>query len=364
MLTARATRIGVLVVVAARLVLGAKSRFFGNPFGVRGCRSRSSRWFLPQQFCVLLVRVHLWTRTRLQCLAPRIGRAALRARSRAPGGLALLRALQFAVVIFLCVAGAQRVALAGPATLYLNFATGSEALERGPADAADLNISELCKAETLVRWNGAEDCEDRETCRVRIAGLVQDYLWDFDVTVAIERPQKPYTMVMVGPASGNCQFGVQGLAVNDCENENDSNIGFAFECMVSSTVCAGVIAHEYAHTLGLVHVRGHTDIMSLGIDETPVSFQDQTFATVDPADCGNSKQNSYQSLMAVVGPWTGDRRLGELLSGEQRSGRPPPGCGLRASPVDARSPWYAWLCVGGSVVASLRRRRSREVTSC
>ena len=138
----------------------------------------------------------------------------------------------------------------------------------------------------------------------------------------------------------------------------------AFECGLSSEVCAGVIAHEFAHTLGLDHVVDASDVMALGIDdETPIAFRDETFETVQPADCGDPVQNSYQTLLDTVGPWTGEERPVWVTTGAEVP-RAASGCTTLSFPWAAAPRWLPGIALGALVVLWRRRwirRKSLDV---
>ena len=249
-----------------------------------------------------------------------------------------------------------RPAAAARATLYLNFAEGAEQLYPGLEDDAANNISRLCQAERLDRWSGAKDCGDRDICKIQIAELVLDYLDAFDVAITVHRPDTPHTMVIIGPESGTCLFDLQGLAHVDCGNRVEGNIGFAFDCSVSSSVCAGVIVHEFAHTLGLDHVDSTSDLMGFGIGEdTSLALRDELNPTLAPTRCGAVEQNSFQAVMNAVGPWpTDDERARDWLPNDQPGTDHQAGCNIGLWRVPEHNGWIATL--GLFLLLGYRRR--------
>jgi hypothetical protein len=260
----------------------------------------------------------------------------------------------FAVV----VCGAWSSALAAPRKLYLNFSDGSEAVIKGDEDDARRNVSRLCAASPFLPWLGAEGCGDRDTCKAQIAQLVQEQWRDFDVEVTVQRPAAPdYGMVMIGPSSGSCQFGLQGIAHIDCANRVESNVAFAFDCAGSVSVCAAVISHELAHGFGLGHSQDRTDIMYGGVIEGQAATFRDTSALLSEPVCGATSQSSRAQLLAELGAWpAGQARARDWLEdAPNKSARG--GCQLSPG---RRVPWLAGLT---SCIACVTRRRRRSASA-
>jgi hypothetical protein len=216
--------------------------------------------------------------------------------------------MQKAAVVALAGAGWLSAASAGAASkIYLNFSDGTEELRQGAADDAGHNWSSLCGARPLSSWDGANDCGDRESCRARVADLVQEHWNDFDIELSIKRPIGHYTMVMIGPPSGTCVFGVRGISNVDCGNQLDKDVALAFECNGAASVCASVISHEAGHAFGLVHSTDPSDIMYGGMVEgVEPQFLDRWSPVADPG-CGATTQNSYRKLLETLGAWPAGR---------------------------------------------------------
>jgi hypothetical protein len=185
-------------------------------------------------------------------------------------------------------------------TLYLNFSRGSEGVAFGAADDAARNVSALCGTRRFAAWSGARDC-DGDECPAIIRELVADHFAGFGVRFTLERPRSGrYGMVIVAPFDENCSFGRLGVALTDCDNANPADVAFVFGCATSAVECAALVAHEAAHTLGLVHVASATDLMTLAPADPSLEFQDITLPALEN-ECGITEQSSQQALLAALG---------------------------------------------------------------
>jgi hypothetical protein len=191
----------------------------------------------------------------------------------------------------------------GGRVVYLDFADGSEGVIRGEEDDATRNVSSFCAEAAFARWDGIEACGDRASCMEIIRAKVERYFARFDVRFTTVRPPPgaTFTTIFVAPPSAECSFGRRGVSVVDCGDANPANVGFVFDCDVDVDACAVLVAHETAHTFGLVHVGGGSDIMTLGPENPALSFESTEHPTVDDA-CGASSQSSERSLLDALGP--------------------------------------------------------------
>jgi hypothetical protein len=195
----------------------------------------------------------------------------------------------------------------GPArrerVVYLDFADGREGVAKGEDDDATRNVSRFCAAEALPRWNGIASCGDRDACIATIRARVERYFARYQVRFTTVRPPdwEPYTTVVIAPPDAECSFGRRGVSVVDCGDANPANLGFVFDCDFDVDACAVLIAHEAAHTFGLVHVNAPGDVMTPGPEDPSASFEETEHETVDEA-CGASRQSSHRALLEVLGP--------------------------------------------------------------
>jgi hypothetical protein len=187
--------------------------------------------------------------------------------------------------------------------VYLNFADGTEGVAPGADDDATLNLSRLCATEAFDAWLGAQGCGDREACAEAIRARVATYFLRYDVSFVTLRPSstQPYTMVVVAPPNKACTFGRRGVSYADCSNANPGSLAFAFDCDRDPGACAVLIAHEAAHSFGLVHVSDNTDIMTSAPENPELEFKSATFPTL-PNDCGLATQSSDRALELTLGP--------------------------------------------------------------
>ena len=234
-------------------------------------------------------------------------------------------------------------------TVYLNFSDGTEAIRLGELDDATLDISQLCD-NSAFRWEGASDCPDRSSCRDGIVELVRQHWSDFDLQIVVERPEGDYTMMVIGPASEGCQFGLLGLAPIDCGNASDRSVGFAFECGRSMVECAAIISHELGHTFGLDHTSDEDDLMTTGpLGVSTPGFVDRDVPLVMP-ECHTTAQNSYRELQSTLG----NRSASDPSADEGRPNER--GCQLGPS-TPGGGLWLALALLAG---ARFRRRNARN----
>lgn len=186
--------------------------------------------------------------------------------------------------------------------IFVNFSSGEESLTFAAKDNALVNESRLCSAEPLPRWNGAQGCGSREACAGSIVQALEDRWKDFEVIFSQQRPAEPYDMVVVGPPSIDCQFGVMGIADVDCEDTNHSNVALAFDCDDTVSYCADVISHELGHSFGLDHVQDETDFMYGGVvPGADLAFRDSEAPKSGDTSCGPGTQNSHAQLGLAIG---------------------------------------------------------------
>jgi hypothetical protein len=192
-----------------------------------------------------------------------------------------------------------------PAVAFLNFSDGSEAISPGEHDDATHNVSMLCDTPRVGSYWGSNDCGDRASCMQLVADLVERHWEDMNIVFTLERPKSgPYTMVMIGPPSGSCGFGVEGAAPLDCDNRNPSNVVFAFDCAASAAACSVTISQELAHSFGLAHTYQTCDIMTPGSFRCSEPIFSKSDALADDTTCG-AVQNNHARLLEVLGSWTG-----------------------------------------------------------
>lgn len=246
---------------------------------------------------------------------------------------------------------APAVADAAARVVYLNFSDGTESLAQDASDDATRNRSQLCAAERIGRWLGAEGCGTRESCQRAIVREIEALWAPFDIAFTTRRPTSgPYTMAIIAPASGSCGFGVEGAAPVDCADRNPANVGFAFQCAGSVSACARLVSHEVAHTLGLSHSDRSCDVMSadaLTAACAEAAFHDEE-ARIHGTTCGAQTQNSYRLLLDLLGP---------------RPERPHPreagGCQVAAGGGRPPAIWLLWAAPLAATLGARARRRWR-----
>jgi MYXO-CTERM domain-containing protein len=213
----------------------------------------------------------------------------------------LVRPAAFVLLLVALVAQSPR-SWAAERRIFVNFSSGEESLTFAAKDNALVNESRLCSAEPLPRWNGAQGCGSREACAGSIVQALEDRWKDFEVVFSQQRPAEPYDMVVVGPPSIDCQFGVMGIADVDCEDTNHSNVALAFDCDNTVSYCADVISHELGHSFGLDHVQDETDFMYGGVvPGADLAFRDSEAPKSGDTSCGPGTQNSHAQLGLAIG---------------------------------------------------------------
>jgi hypothetical protein len=208
--------------------------------------------------------------------------------------------------------------------VFLNFEGAT--LQPGP-DRADTDTSAIVT--TTVEFPAFESAwlspsKPRAEVIADIAAGVRELYSPFDVWVVTNRPDSPpYTMMMLGgrgPVIG-LDATTAGVASIDCNNaRGNREIAFLFTDTLGGgddyddrvRMVAGWAAQEVAHTFGLDHVKGCTDVMSDGIfcSEDKLwlpEFEDIAHECV-ATDCFcadpriGPTQNSYQRLIMLLGP--------------------------------------------------------------
>jgi hypothetical protein len=218
----------------------------------------------------------------------------------------LRRALSFASASLALGVGACGVSSA-PETVrsvFLDFAEGTEKLALGEHDDASHDVSQLC-ASSFARWEAPADCAggDREDCRYEVLRLVREHFAPYAVEVTLSRPasQRTYTTVVIAPPNTECSFGRRGVAFADCHDENPANIAMVFDCHGDAASCAVLVAHETAHTFGLVHSADPLDIMTLAPEDASLRFRSEPALALE-SECGMLRQSSHDVLLQVLGP--------------------------------------------------------------
>jgi hypothetical protein len=246
-------------------------------------------------------------------------------------------------------------AKAQPTVVFLNFSDGRTTLALGEEDDATRDVSSLCEASRVGRYWGSSDCGAREQCAPLVLETVARYFSDFDVVFTLRRPAAgPYTMVVIGPPSATCGFGVAGAARLDCRNQNPNNVVFAFDCDRSVPACSATIAQELAHSFGLAHTQLPCDLLSPGAERCAEPAFSDSNALADVSTCGTI-QNNYRDLLRTLGPRTADSHRLEIEEA------PPPSCLL---PRGAPAPGTLSLVPGLVFLAAAARRRARSKYGC
>lgn len=238
-----------------------------------------------------------------------------------------------------------------PAYLWLWYADGKAipadsgyCLDLGPPPAYQCNFA-----------SGMDGCQRQ----------VQAYLdaWykDFNLVFTFERPRSddyyivaitsgwPQCATEAADLTGGVAGNEGGIAPWNYCNDNPKKAAVAIECGRNAHDCATIIAHEHAHMVGLLHTKSATDVvtdvMNPTIRSTAAGFDNQDNAVVIDtpvlADtCDNTKtQNSYQRMLATLGPWPGGDKPSPLPAA-------PDAGAADAAPADAADARHSSSSVG------------------
>ncbi|HEY6478247.1 MAG TPA: Ig-like domain-containing protein [Polyangia bacterium] len=184
-----------------------------------------------------------------------------------------------------------------PKVIYLVYADGKTPLPATNYDAC----SGLAPRFTCSFGTSLLDCQQQ----------VQAYLdrWyaDFNVIFTLTRPTSGsfYTEVVSSGGGAWCDVAstVAGVAPFLCQDLH-GGVAYTLDGGANAHDTAVIIAQEQAHLIGLEHVSDDNDIMYPYICKGCDGFENQAVAVTGDR-CDRQTQNSYQMMMAALGPWGG-----------------------------------------------------------
>ncbi len=209
----------------------------------------------------------------------------------------------------------------GATTVYLNF-DGAFIFKVNASDA-HANLSFLCGG-LLPPFEHNKFGDSRQMVRRLITTKLALLFADFNLKVVTRRPvAPPYDMVVITGDASICEYPSElaGIGPIDCFNQLPGEVAFVFaELITNLDLLVTVMAHEIGHSYGLLHSSAPCDIMSNAIcQKGNKTFLDlEMELTPDHQGfCGLQQTNSWQMLMAVLGPRPGmiDSGPGPIDSG-------------------------------------------------
>lgn len=190
--------------------------------------------------------------------------------------------------------------------IFLQFSGAT--ITKGKQGSAPGNVSEICGG-IFPPFDHTPLGTDRHKVIQQIVQQVDTLLKDFNVTLLTSRPKAaPYDMVVVAGVKSGCGQppGIGGLAPLDCDDAHHQDVAFIFAGAITQVqMLATVIAHEAAHTYGLVHTSEACDVMSPVMCTTgDKQFLDKQMAVWPDhmGRCGMWTANSWKMLYKVLGP--------------------------------------------------------------
>ena len=209
------------------------------------------------------------------------------------------------IATLLCASAASAGRPAGkPATLWLWYP------EEG--NTANTEIGPYCSAmrPTPYQCTFGPTVDD---CKRQVQAYLDVWYADFNLVITFDRPKTTdYYLIVVTNDGSWCPHDqtegeVAGLAYQSPTCEDVTGFaGYALECGYSAHDCATVIAHEHGHMVGLEHTDSIMDIMNRRVQPTAKGFEDFDNSVYPPEDfCELGTQNSYQRMLAALGPWPG-----------------------------------------------------------
>jgi len=194
------------------------------------------------------------------------------------------------------VASAKSVAPA-PKVIYLVYADGKTPLPATSYDACSglAPKFECTFGKTLL------------DCQQQVQAYLDRWYADFNVIFTLTRPTSGsfYTEVVSsgGGAWCNVDSTVAGVAPFLCQDLH-GGVAYTLDGGANAHDTAVIIAQEQAHLIGLEHVSDNTDIMYPFICQNCDGFENQA-VPVSGDRCDRQTQNSYQMMLAGLGPWGG-----------------------------------------------------------
>jgi hypothetical protein len=144
-------------------------------------------------------------------------------------------------------------------------------------------------------------------CQQQIQTFLDRWYADFNVIFTLTRPLSGafYTEVVSSGGGAWCNVAstVAGVAPFLCQDLH-GGVAYTLDGGASAHDTAVIIAQEQAHLLGLEHVSDDKDIMYPFICKGCDGFKNQAVATSGDK-CDRATQNSYQMMLAALGPWGG-----------------------------------------------------------
>jgi hypothetical protein len=145
-----------------------------------------------------------------------------------------------------------------------------------------------------------------DECRRAVQTHLDRWYADFDVTFTYDEPTSGEFDTVVAASSGAwCQADANTASRSPLPlcGVNDLRSVAIFHCGDDPKLCATLIAKEHAHLWGLQHTGSLLDVMSAEGSLEHAGFEDAENLS-DKVTCGRF-QNSYQLMLARLGPWTG-----------------------------------------------------------
>jgi hypothetical protein len=175
-------------------------------------------------------------------------------------------------------------------------------LTPGPADDAPNNVSEFDLQAVLATL-------DYDGDGPAFVDALQSLFEPFAVCVTAERPADPPYDMVVFSTNGGFSDNVRSLAIPDCMDQNHNNVAFVFiHVPEPDDARAQSAAFALGLTMGLnSHNTNAEDLMNTSTDfpreewlDVCIPFTHGSCTTSD--DCPSGQQNSFQHLMATLGP--------------------------------------------------------------